>query len=90
VGGSVTATVKNRIAGEMAIFATTMSSALPRENRFLRLDECCVRPMGENGRAWVESEMNWTRAADEFEQAVERFFPRVFFGIVFSGDKEAV
>jgi phosphatidylinositol alpha-1,6-mannosyltransferase len=31
--------------------------------------------MGENGRKWVESEMNWTRAADEFEQAMKKFFP---------------
>ena len=41
--------------------------------------------MGENGRTWVESEMNWTRAADEFEQAMKKFFPQVF-----SGGKEAV
>ena len=41
--------------------------------------------MGENGRKWVESEMNWTRAADEFEQAMKKFFPPVF-----SGGKEAV
>jgi phosphatidyl-myo-inositol dimannoside synthase len=31
--------------------------------------------MGENGRKWVEREMNWTRAADEFEQAMTKFFP---------------
>ena len=31
--------------------------------------------LGTNGRAWVESEMNWTRAADEFQQAMQRFFP---------------
>lgn len=41
--------------------------------------------MGENGRKWVESEMNWTRAADEFEQTMKKFFPQVFFG-----GKEAV
>jgi len=41
--------------------------------------------MGENGRKWVESEMNWTRAANEFEQAMKKFFPQVF-----SGGKEAV
>lgn len=40
--------------------------------------------MGENGRKWVESEMNWTRAADEFEQAMAKFFPKEFSG------KEAV
>ncbi len=39
-----------------------------------------AKTMGENGRKWVESEMNWTRAADEFEQAMKRFFPQVFFG----------
>jgi phosphatidylinositol alpha-1,6-mannosyltransferase len=36
--------------------------------------------MGENGRRWVETEMNWTRAADEFEQTMKKFFPQVFFG----------
>jgi phosphatidyl-myo-inositol dimannoside synthase len=41
--------------------------------------------MGENGRKWVESEMNWSRAAEEFEQAMRKFFPQN----VFSG-KEAV
>jgi len=41
--------------------------------------------MGGNGRKWVETEMNWTRAADEFEQAMKKFFPPVF-----SGGKEAV
>ncbi len=40
--------------------------------------------MGENGRKWVETEMNWTRSADEFEQAMKKFFPQVF-----SGSKEA-
>jgi phosphatidylinositol alpha-1,6-mannosyltransferase len=34
-----------------------------------------ARIMGENGRRWVESEMNWARAADEFEQALRKFFP---------------
>jgi len=41
--------------------------------------------MGENGRKWVESEMNWTRSADEFEQAMKKFFPQVF-----SAGEEAV
>jgi phosphatidyl-myo-inositol dimannoside synthase len=41
--------------------------------------------LGKNGREWVESEMNWTRAADEFEEAMKKFFPQVF-----SGGKEAV
>jgi phosphatidyl-myo-inositol dimannoside synthase len=41
--------------------------------------------MGNQGRKWVESEMNWTRAAREFEQAMKKFFPQSFpFG------KEAV
>jgi phosphatidylinositol alpha-1,6-mannosyltransferase len=44
-----------------------------------------AKTMGDNGRKWVESEMNWTRAADEFEQAMKKFFPQVFFG-----GKEAV
>ncbi len=35
-----------------------------------------AREMGDNGRQWVENEMNWTRAADEFQQAMEQFFPR--------------
>ena len=34
--------------------------------------------MGENGRKWVESEMNWTRSADEFERAMKKFFPQGF------------
>jgi phosphatidyl-myo-inositol dimannoside synthase len=37
-----------------------------------------ARTMGDNGRRWVENEMNWTRAADEFQQAMERFFPAKF------------
>jgi len=40
--------------------------------------------MGRNGRKWVESEMNWTRAAYEFEQAMAKFFPKEF------SDQEAV
>ncbi len=40
--------------------------------------------MGENGRQWVESEMNWTRAANQFEQAMKKFFPQISLG------KEAV
>jgi phosphatidyl-myo-inositol dimannoside synthase len=35
-----------------------------------------AQEMGDNGRQWVENEMNWTRAADEFQQAMEQFFPR--------------
>jgi len=31
--------------------------------------------LGNNGRKWVEREMNWRRAADEFQSAMERFFP---------------
>ena len=31
--------------------------------------------LGNNGRKWVESEMNWSRAADEFQGAMEQFFP---------------
>lgn len=46
--------------------------------------------MGAKGRAWVESEMNWSRAGDEFEQAMEKFFPRVVCDGVFSERKEAV
>jgi len=37
---------------------------------------------GENGRLWVESEMNWTRAADEFQRAMELYFP-----VELSGEK---
>jgi phosphatidyl-myo-inositol dimannoside synthase len=32
--------------------------------------------LGSNGRRWVEDEMNWERAAREFEQAVSRTFSR--------------
>jgi phosphatidylinositol alpha-1,6-mannosyltransferase len=48
-------------------------------------EPCLANTMGENGRKWVETEINWTRAADEFEQAMKNFFPQVF-----SGSKEAV
>ena len=34
-----------------------------------------ARVLGNNGRKWVQSEMNWTRAADEFQQAMGQFFP---------------
>jgi len=46
--------------------------------------------MGENGRKWVESEMNWNRSADEFEGAMKQFFPLVFSGGVVSEGREAV
>jgi phosphatidylinositol alpha-1,6-mannosyltransferase len=36
-----------------------------------------AKTLGANGRKWVEEEMNWTRAADEFARAMERFFPQV-------------
>jgi phosphatidylinositol alpha-1,6-mannosyltransferase len=48
-------------------------------------EPCLANTMGENGRKWVETEINWTRAADEFEQAMKNFFPQVF-----SGSKEAL
>jgi len=38
-------------------------------------DQSLAKMLGENGRHWVESEMNWTRAADEFQRAMEQFFP---------------
>jgi phosphatidylinositol alpha-1,6-mannosyltransferase len=44
-----------------------------------------AKVLGANGRKWVEAEMNWTRAADEFERAMEKFFPQIV-----SGAKEAV
>jgi len=31
--------------------------------------------LGRNGRAWVEGEVNWTRAAAEFEASLDKFFP---------------
>jgi phosphatidylinositol alpha-1,6-mannosyltransferase len=46
--------------------------------------------MGAKGREWVEAEMNWSRAGDEFEQAMDKFFPRVVCDGVFSERKEAV
>jgi phosphatidylinositol alpha-1,6-mannosyltransferase len=49
----------------------------------LREPELAKR-LGANGRKWVEAEMNWTRAADEFGRAMEKFFPQV------ASDKEAV
>jgi phosphatidylinositol alpha-1,6-mannosyltransferase len=33
-----------------------------------------AKRLGQNGRRWVESEMNWTRASDEFQRAME-FIP---------------
>jgi phosphatidyl-myo-inositol dimannoside synthase len=38
-------------------------------------DPGLANTLGENARRWVECEMNWTRAADEFELAIKRFFP---------------
>jgi phosphatidylinositol alpha-1,6-mannosyltransferase len=32
-----------------------------------------AKRLGETGRRWVENEMNWTRAADEFQRALEAF-----------------
>ncbi len=49
-----------------------------------------AKVMGENGRKWVEAEMNWTRAADEFEQAMTKFFPQVCSSAALSDRKEAV
>jgi hypothetical protein len=46
--------------------------------------------MGENGRKWVENEMNWNRSADEFEGAMKKFFPQAFSGGIFSDGREAV
>jgi phosphatidylinositol alpha-1,6-mannosyltransferase len=43
-----------------------------------------AKTLGANGREWVEAEMNWTRAADEFARVMEKFFPQV------ASDKEAV
>jgi phosphatidylinositol alpha-1,6-mannosyltransferase len=34
-----------------------------------------AKVMGDNGRKWVEIEMNWDRAANEFQQVMEQFFP---------------
>ena len=48
--------------------------------RFLR-EPWVANVMGENGRKWVETEMNWTRSADEFEQAMKRFFPQSYSGV---------
>ena len=30
--------------------------------------------LGANGRQWIQDEMNWERAAEEFQQAVLRIF----------------
>jgi hypothetical protein len=35
--------------------------------------------------SWVEREMNWTHAADEFEAAMREFFPQVFSGVKEAG-----
>jgi len=40
--------------------------------RLLREPDLAKR-LGHNGRRWVESEMNWTRAAEEFQRAMELF-----------------
>jgi len=49
-----------------------------------------AKKLGANGREWVEKEMNWTRAADEFAAAMEKFFPRVGCCGVVSSNKKAV
>ena len=41
--------------------------------------------LGNNGRKWVESEMNWNRAADEFQHAIEQFFPGDLSGVKEAG-----
>jgi len=33
-----------------------------------------AKRLGQNGSRWVESEMHWTRASDEFQRAME-FIP---------------
>ena len=38
-------------------------------------DPAMAERLGANGRLWVETEMNWARAAEEFERAMEQFFP---------------
>lgn len=40
----------------------------------LMRDPALACRLGENGRSWVESEMNWNRAAGEFRDAYWRFF----------------
>ncbi len=32
-----------------------------------------AKQLGENGRRWVENEMNWTRAAEDFQRAMDFF-----------------
>jgi phosphatidyl-myo-inositol dimannoside synthase len=49
-----------------------------------------AKQLGINGRQWVETELNWSRAADEFAQAIERFFPQVVDGDMTSRESEAV
>jgi phosphatidyl-myo-inositol dimannoside synthase len=49
-----------------------------------------ARVLGENGRKWVEREMNWTRSADEFEGAMKKFFPQAFSRGIFADGREAV
>ncbi len=48
------------------------------------LEPGVAKVLGNSGRQWVENEMNWTRAADEFHEAMAQFFP----GVVCDG-KEA-
>jgi phosphatidyl-myo-inositol dimannoside synthase len=49
-----------------------------------------AKQLGINGRQWVETEMNWARAADEFARAMEKFFPQVAGGERICGEREAV
>jgi phosphatidyl-myo-inositol dimannoside synthase len=58
-------------------------------------DRELAKRLGTNGRRWVETEMNWTRAADEFARAMQRFFPQIIgegalSSAILSADRKAV
>lgn len=80
--GGVPDAVRDGITG-LLVNPTDAASVAAAIIKLLR-EPCLASALGNNGREWVESEMNWSRAADEFQRAMERFFPRMV-----SGSKEA-
>ena len=56
-----------RISGKSDRLAEEVAAAIVR----LLQEPALADRLGQNGRHWVESEMNWTRAADEFQRAME-------------------
>jgi len=71
--GGVGDAVEHEVTGLMVnpVDAEEVATAMLRVLR----EPGLAKKFGDNGRSWVESVMNWTRAADEFERALGQFFP---------------